>query len=149
MKIIAATALLALAATSAQAATFGTYDNDGNHFCALNLHGPDEMRISVEKGSSVTGAVWLEFLDQRDKSFAEDMELRLEITTDKNEPADAFLGGMGESEPVPLFLLPLSTVGDMAAFESFSYQLEDRPAVTIKGLTVDEVQKLVDCMDEE
>ena len=51
MKIFAAAAFLTLAATAAHAATFGSYESDGQHFCAMNLHGPDEMRISVEKGS--------------------------------------------------------------------------------------------------
>ena len=149
MKFIAAAAMLVLAAAPAQAATFGKYEGEGQTFCAQTLGGPDEMRISVQQGTGVTGPVWLEFLAERDKSFASDMELRLEITTDKDEPPDAFLGGMGETEPVPLFLLPLSTVGDIAAYDTFSYQLEDQPAVTLKGLTDPEVQRLLDCMEEE
>jgi hypothetical protein len=143
-----ALAALLMTAAPAMAATFDTYEDDGEEFCSLDLQGPDQLLISVEKGKGATGEVWIEFMAERDKSFSTEYELRLEITLGK-DTTDAFLGGTEDTSNVPAFLMPLSEVGALSAVPSFSYKIEDRPAETLKGLTGAEVKRLVDCMEQQ
>lgn len=140
-------ALLVVAAP-ATAATFDTYEDDGEEFCSLDLQGPDQMLISVEKGKGATGEVWVEFMAERDKSFSAEYELRLEITLG-DDTTDAFLGGTEDSSNVPAFLIPLSEVGALSKVHSFRYKIEDRSAETLDGLTGAEVKRLVDCMEQQ
>ncbi len=130
------------------AARFDTYQEDGEDYCSLDLQGPDRMRISAERANGATGEVWVEFMADRDKSFSSEYELRLEITVDK-DTTDAFLGGTEDTTNIPGFLIPLSTVGELATAPTFSYKIEDRPSETLQGLTGDEVRRLVDCMEQE
>jgi hypothetical protein len=136
------------AAEPATAAAFSTYVEEGDEFCSMDLQGPDQLLISVEKGRGVTGEVWLELKADRDKSFSTEYELRLEVTVGKDTP-DAFLGGTEDTNNVPGFLIPLSTVGALSTAPTFTYQIEDRPAVKLNGLTDAEVKRLVDCMQKE
>ena len=87
MKVAVALVLVSISAIvgpAATAATFDTYEEDGEEFCSLDLQGVDEMLISAEKGKGVTGEVWVEFMAERDRSFSSDMELRLEVTVGKD-----------------------------------------------------------------
>lgn len=151
MKVAVALVLVSISAIvgpAATAATFDTYEEDGEEFCSLDLQGVDEMLISAEKGKGVTGEVWVEFMAERDRSFSSDMELRLEVTVGK-DTTDAFIGGTEETDNIPGFLLPLSTVGELSTAATFTYQIEDRPAVSLKGMTAAEVKRLTECMQHD
>lgn len=141
----AAALALTVATVPAQAAEFSTYEFEGSMYCALDLGGPDGFLISGERGYGATGTVSV-MLTKMENAFAFEKELRLEVRSRSWGVSDRIIGWMSELDVVPYFVIPLSLVGELTLADPFTYSIEKRPTVALKGLTEPELNQFVNCL---
>ena len=132
---------LAMLATPAAAATFDTYDLEGETFCSLDLGGGDAVEIAAPQGSR--GDVFMMF-NGLEGAYQGNEPLRFVITS--RGQRRAITGGIDDLSGRPYFNAPQAFLKTLTA--SFTYQLPLRKPVTLPGLTAANVKQFTACVNQ-